>query len=69
VRVRDENRDRAGRFANYEIHDRLCVFELHEAILRARLDCFRARTHVKVIRLGGEWRSPQIPTSLGVSRA
>src|SRR5207249_3130698 len=38
VRVRDENRDRAGRFPHHEIHDRLGVLQLHEAILRARLD-------------------------------
>jgi hypothetical protein len=35
VRIRDENRDRAGRFPNHEIHDRLGVLELHEPILRA----------------------------------
>src|SRR5207249_9616135 len=39
VRVRDENRDRAGRFPHDEIHDCLCVLELHEAILGTRLCC------------------------------
>jgi hypothetical protein len=35
VRVRDENRDRARRFPDNEVHDGLRVLELHEAILRA----------------------------------
>src|SRR5438128_2996175 len=39
VRVRDEDRDRAGRLPHDEIHDCLCVLELHEAILGTRLCC------------------------------